>query len=72
MSKPSHRLNRENRPKKKRDRELKRAAEAVPIVFSFFDQDGELVEVVLNSGGDVEVVGHVCDLCHGPCARGTG
>ena len=48
MSKPSRRPNRENRPKKKRDRELKRAIDAIPIVVGFYDQEGNEIELSLD------------------------
>lgn len=52
MSKPSRRPNREHRPKKKRDRELKRQIEAIPIMVGFFDDEGNEVEFSLD-----------CDRC---------
>lgn len=48
MSKPSRRPNREHRPKKRRDRELKRQIDAIPIVVGFFDEDGNEVEFSLD------------------------
>lgn len=40
MSKPSRRANRERRPKKKRDRELKRQIEELPVVLTLYDEKG--------------------------------
>lgn len=48
MSKPSRCANREHRPKKRRDRELKRQIEAIPILVGFFDKDGNEVEFSLD------------------------
>ena len=40
MSKPSRRPSRERRPKKKRDRELKRQIEQLPVVVTFYAEGG--------------------------------
>ena len=61
MSKPSRRPNRENRPKKKRDRQLKRAIDAIPIVVGFYDQEGNEIELSLG-----------CDRCRARLAGEDG
>ncbi|MDH3680202.1 MAG: hypothetical protein OEV40_09680 [Acidimicrobiia bacterium] len=50
MSKPSRGPNRERRPKRKRDRELKRQIEELPVVVTIYDEEGIAYEFNLDCG----------------------